>query len=129
MTKIKQNRLVLLGGIILLFFCLNFLMVGIANADFKWFITSPKTKTVEDLADKIIDFINTLSSVLGGVVVLFIVIAGIRYVMAKGPEEAQAAKGALFNALIGLFIIATAWGIFYITVNIVRVLFGATAIK
>jgi hypothetical protein len=86
------------------FIILNFPFVIIAAEE------SPFTehKRLQDLLDIIIKY---LGSFVAGIAVLYIIIAGIRYVTAQGPEAAGAAKEAFISTLIGTAIVIAAWGI------------------
>jgi hypothetical protein len=113
--KLSQKWILFLG--IFLFFCLgSYAQVAAAKAKApqNWIIPEPINIDLGKISTilKFTIIKNFLSALAASIAVLFIVIAGIRYVMAKGPEEAQAAKGALFNALIGLAIVTAAWGLF-----------------
>ena len=59
-----------------------------------------------DLGDLIISIINILLAVAGLVAVLFLIIGGVRYVVAAGNEEQlESAKKTITHAIIGLVII------------------------
>lgn len=121
----KHQKVFLLGGILFLF-CFGLLISFADNVQATewWQVKEPsKTISLSTILGRAKEFLNLISETLGGLVVLFIVIAGIRYVIAKGSEEAQAAKTALFNALIGLAIIAGAWGIFSLVIWFVKGIF------
>lgn len=125
MIKTRQQRLAVGGIILFLFFYLSSLIFFPFSAKAgEWFIKQPKVTSIEKLVKQIEKFVNAFWAALDGVVVLFIVIAGIRYVIAKSPQEAEVAKGTLINTLIGLAIISGAWGLFSLAVWIAKYIFG-----
>lgn len=74
-------------------------------------------KTITTLISSVI---NWLGIIAGGFAVIYIVIGGIRYVMASGnPDAAQAAKTSIINAVIGVVIVAAAWGILTLVISLI----------
>lgn len=62
--------------------------------------------------------IKYLYTFLGGIAILYLVLAGLRYLSAQGAEEAAAAKQALISVFIGVIIIVGAWGIAYLILDL-----------
>lgn len=68
-------------------------------------ITSPVASKVGTLGDVFGLVFNFLIAIVGGLAVIFIVIGGIRYILAGGdPKATDSAKNQITGALIGLII-------------------------
>jgi hypothetical protein len=67
----------------------------------------------------ILTAINVLLALAGVIAVLFLVIGGLRYLSARGNEEAaEAAKKTLLNAVIGIVIVILAFAIIRVISNV-----------
>jgi len=65
------------------------------------------------------DILNTLTLIAGTAAVLFLIWYGIQYIMAGGsPDKAKAARAGIVNAVIGIIIIAAAYGIIRLATTI-----------
>jgi len=61
---------------------------------------------------KLQTILNIVFMVAGGIAVLIVVLAGLRYVLSQGnPQETSVAKNAILYALIGLVVIISATAI------------------
>ena len=74
--------------------------------------------------NKLYSFIfNTISGIAGAVFIVMLLIGGIQYLTAQGSDEiATKSKKLIFNALIGIIIVAVAWalGIFILkSINLI----------
>lgn len=62
--------------------------------------------------------INLLSVVVGAVAVVFIIVAGFKYITSNGDaNKVSAAKTALIAALVGLFVVAIAQALVYFVLS------------
>jgi len=65
------------------------------------------------------DVLNTLTLIAGTIAVLFMIWYGIQYIMAGGsPDKAKAARAGIVNAVVGVIIIAAAYGIIRLATTI-----------
>jgi len=69
-------------------------------------------------ADRIIEFANVAIGVFSTVAILVIVVAGFRYIIAKGEPQAMAqAKNMIIYALVGLSVCVMAFSIVNFVIN------------
>ena len=63
--------------------------------------------------NKLYSFIfNTISGIAGAVFIVMLLVGGIQYLTAQGSDEiATKSKKLIFNALIGIIIVAVAWAL------------------
>jgi len=65
------------------------------------------------------DLLNTLTLIAGTAAVIFLIWYGIQYIMAGGsPDKAKAARAGIVNTVIGVIIIAAAYGIIRLAITV-----------
>lgn len=82
-----------------------------------------------DLGDILLFTVNLLLVVVATIAVIFLMLGGYRYIMARGnEEEAEAAKKTISNAILGLILVILAFVIVRIVIRILTEGQGAIGI-
>jgi len=74
-------------------------------------------ETIQDLVQRIVLWVLIIAGVIA---VLFLIGGGLLYLTAGGnPEQVQKAKTTLVNAIIGIIVIALAFAIYVVVINLI----------
>ena len=82
-------------------------------------VNSSSLPHAQATSNTLTNIFNTVLAVLGAIAFLMVVISGLRYIMSEGePEKVAEARRMIIYSLVGLTIVAIAWGIVNFVVSI-----------
>ena len=76
----------------------------------------PNVPIVDDTAvrDNLTNFnvwVNSIFTILSGVALAYFLYNVVRYALAKGPEDKEAARSAMIGGIIAMLVVTSLWGI------------------